>query len=104
MQFKYPFEFLASGQIAEVEQDSVDDVVGCVAVAILTEYGSRPEVPGYGLPDQVFSEVPLALDDIVHTVESLEPRAALLLTQMIDPNDPLSDIITAAVSVRSVGA
>lgn len=105
MHFDYPFSFSSLTKHAtEVEQDSIDDVINCVEVAILTDYGSRPEVPGYGLPDQVFDTLPLNLDDIATTVEGLEPRASLLLTQEIDPDDNLIARITAAVSIRSVGA
>lgn len=102
MHFNHPFEWHETKKHAiEVEQDTLEDVVNCVAVAILTELGYRPEVPTYGIPDPVFELQPVSLADLIAAVEALEPRAAILMDQIPDSTDPLIDRVTAVVSLRS---
>lgn len=99
--FDYPFIFSAQNKHAnEVEQDSIDDIANCVTVALATEVGSRPEIPTFGTPDQVFSLLPLSLGQLLQAVETSEPRASVLLSQSISQADPLVVQLTAAVTLR----
>lgn len=99
--FDFPFTLRTDNTAQTVVQDTLDDVVASVSVAILTIYSTRPEVPTYGVPDPVFELQPLVLHDLLAAVETLEPRAALLITQIPDSKDPLIDRISAVVSLRS---
>jgi phage baseplate assembly protein W len=71
----------ATGTYAEVEQDSVDDVAGCVEAVLLTRIGERDELPEFGTPDLAFLELPLDLGALVRLVEQWEPRAELLVEE-----------------------
>lgn len=71
---KIPFE-VNDGQVAVVEQDSIDDVTGCVFSVLATERGTRPELPEFGLADPTFRLGGVDLDELRDVVEEWEPRA-----------------------------
>lgn len=103
--FDFPFRFSnQSKHVAVVDQDSVDDVANCVMAAVITDFGSRDEVPTFGVPDQLFKLQPLSLEIIVNAVSEWENRAELVLTQQTDSRDSLVDNILAVVNVRRAAA
>src|SRR4029077_5826565 len=102
--FNFPFKFdNITGHAAEVEQDTLDDVVNCVEVAFLVEPGYRLEVPTFGVPSQVFNLQPLNLENMIQAVQLWEARAEMTLGQQIDPSDitKLTARVTALVSTRT---
>lgn len=84
--FSLPFRF-TNGQAAVNEQDTIDDIADCVEAVLRTPVGSRPEHPLFGIPDQVFQQRPLDVDDIARRVEAWEPRAKVLLEEDSDRFD-----------------
>src|SRR4051812_4496281 len=54
--FAFPFQFGPDLHAKSVEQDSDEDIMGCVESIVRTNIGQRIEVPDYGMPDQTFAE------------------------------------------------
>ena len=80
--FAFPFtRDPATGHAAEVEQDSIEDVTGCVQVVLITPRGWRVELPEFGTPDPTFSTPPAADIEVMRkAVSDWEPRAFLTVT------------------------
>lgn len=83
--FQFPFDFV-DGKAAEVEQDTMDDVAGCVAVILLYPRGFRESLPGFGRPDPTFT-APLNTERIRRAVSEWEPRAELTVEDNVDAFD-----------------
>lgn len=71
--FKMPFQF-DGARAAEVEQDTIEDVAGCVEVVLRTPRGHRDELPEFGTPDPTFTSPP-DIDSLRSAVAEWEPRA-----------------------------
>jgi hypothetical protein len=99
--FDFPFTFTTARHAGVEEQDSLDDVINCILVALLVEPGSRVEVSDFGVPDQVFENQPLNLPLIISSVELYEQRAEQTMSQAPDRLDPLIARIQDIVSLRS---
>lgn len=86
--FAYPVRFGVGGSIATVEQNSVEDVMNCVAAACKTERGSRLYVPGFGIDDPTFEEVPLDTTTLLAQIRESEPRSNNIadetITELVD--------------------
>lgn len=67
---------------AQVEQDTVDDVVQCVGVIVRTPVGAREVLPEFGIPDMTFDAATIA--DLEDAVGLWEPRA------VVDADEELS--------------
>jgi phage baseplate assembly protein W len=103
-QLAYPLRIdPASGTFAVVEQDSVDDVAGCVEVVLRTRVGDRDELPEFGIPDLTFLELPLDLDDLVDMVSLWEPRAELLIEEAPQVLNDLTTRLQITVGVGEGG-
>lgn len=77
--FKFPFEF--DGQkFAEVEQDTFDDVAGCVQVVLRTPLGFRDALPEFGTPNPTF-KAPPSVEAQRRAVAEWEPRAQATVTE-----------------------
>ena len=76
--FALPFRLGANGHAAVVEQDSVEDVAACVEAALSTQPGERDGLPGFGVPEATFEQLPLDLDAITDVLAASEPRARLI--------------------------
>lgn len=77
--FAWPFS-VVDGDIATVEQDSLEQIEQCVEVILRTPVGSRIDAPGFGRPDELFEQLgpePSA-EAFVAAVERDEPRIRLL--------------------------
>jgi phage baseplate assembly protein W len=68
-----PIKVTASGRLATVEQDSVDDISQSVALLIDTRPGDRRSVEEYGIPDPVFGGVDV--DEVTELILEWEDRA-----------------------------
>lgn len=86
---------LGAGGLRVVEQDSLDDVAGCVYALIATERGSRLESPAYGVSDPTFEQLPLELDEWLEQIATFEPRADVTTGQDIED---LVDRVVVGVS------
>jgi phage baseplate assembly protein W len=75
---------ITDGRIAQIEQDSEEEIAQCVSAVLRTELGQRIELPSYGLADQAFTEGGADLDAIRSAVEEFEPRAETLTTEAFD--------------------
>jgi phage baseplate assembly protein W len=78
--FAFPARFDASGHLATVEQDSLDDVAACVEATLRTRVGERVELPQFGVFDLAFRQQPVPLEQLVAQVVAWEPRAQRLAT------------------------
>jgi hypothetical protein len=96
--FVYPLRIDGSGHIATVEQDSVDDILSCVYIALKTPRGSRPYVPNFGVDDFTFSKGLVSLTDIQTQIQESEPRADISMSEKI--NDLIQTVV---VGVGNVG-
>lgn len=87
-----------TGHLAEVEQDSPDDLVACVEVVCRTVIGERDEHPDLGITELALSRIPVDLDRLTNEIVSSEPRARVLLAQ-----DPALFDETVQTVVAQVG-
>lgn len=79
--FRVPFGWSEDGtHVAEVEQDSIADVAGCVEVILRTPRGSREELPEFGTPSPVFT-APFKIDGARRAVAEWEPRAQVTIEE-----------------------
>src|SRR5690606_19293544 len=76
---------LVNGQLAQVEQGSIEDVHGCVIALIHTPLGARPLAPDVGVPDPTFT-AGVDPDELTGRLERDEPRARVTVTS--EPTGP----------------
>ena len=89
-----PFR-IVNGEIAVVEQDSVEDIEQCVEAVLRTILGSRLlDAPDFGVPDETFvQQTPNPSAEIYITaVEAQEPRARVLGTARLE--ELVSKVVT----------
>jgi len=84
----------------EVEQDTNDDVFNCVVAIVRTHEGFRPEVPEFGLPDQVFLLQPLDTDALQTDITIQEERAQVLIETLPTFMDDLEVHLKVQASKR----
>lgn len=98
--FQIPLR-IADGSAVVVEQDSSDDVVGCVFSVLSYTTGSRIEMPEFGRPDFTFGQPGEdRLTPMRAAVARWEMRAQAVLGE--DLNRLIEDFITALTA--AVGA
>lgn len=83
--FKYPFQ-IDGTKVAEVEQDSMADVAGCVEVILRTPHGHRDYLPEFGTPDPTFT-APFDPERLRRAVNDWEPRAEVTVEHGRDAFD-----------------
>lgn len=78
----WPLRLTATGKIAVVDQDTIDDVRKCVRVLLHTPLGARSLAPAVGVPDPTFTAGidPAGLRKRLEHPEFGEPRAAIRVT------------------------
>lgn len=81
--FTYPFTFEAS-RATTVEQDSDEDIMNCIVVALLTPRGSRMFVPGFGIDDPTFTNQKPTL---LNQLQESEPRATVNMIEGLVDSD-----------------
>jgi len=95
---KFPPQLASDGHLQAVEQDSYDDILGCVYVALKTQLGTRLYVPDFGITDYTFIQAPIPNPQLYSEIRSSEPRATVDLSEQVD------DLIeTVVVGVNNVG-
>jgi phage baseplate assembly protein W len=103
--FAYPFRLERHGpgsQPVVVEQDSLDDVLNCVEIAMLTQIGERVDMPSFGIDDPTFQQQPIDVNLIGNQVAAHEPRAEMAATQHPDALDVRIARVVAEVSTGEV--
>ena len=95
-----PLTFLAGGAggMDMNEQDTLDDVYDCVQAIIRCPEGYRPELPGFGIADQTFTENTIDLELIADKVRTWEPRSDVIYEQTLTGFGLLEDLVKARVS------
>ena len=97
--FAYPFRWGQNGHALEVEQDTPEDIAGCVECLLRTPRGHRPDNPDFGLPDVVFAS-PLRMGLIEGAISEGEPRAQVNVSDVtaeIGDTDQLIAYIKAEI-------
>jgi phage baseplate assembly protein W len=85
--------------MATVEQDTPEDVAQCVEVLLMTETGSRVEVPEYGVDPWVFRRPDRTA--VVAACERWEPRAKVGLSVVQGVGwDEMVEAVTAETRVK----
>lgn len=74
--FALPFR-LVDGAPAVTEQDSFEEIHDCASAIARTELGFRLEAPGFGVPDQAFTDNRNSAAVIAAAIEQSEPRTRL---------------------------
>lgn len=87
--------------LAEVEQDSLDDIAARVAVVCSTLIGERDAHPDFGISDLAVSRNPVDLDALHEQILDSEPSASVLLEQ--DPERFDEVVQTVVVNVDRAG-
>lgn len=95
----FPFRF-ENGSAAVVEQDTVEDVAQCVELIVRTTYGSRIELPEFGVTDQTFRTT-VDRHALLAQIERWEPRASALVSDAPSVVDVLLREAEIRVAVRS---
>jgi phage baseplate assembly protein W len=98
--FALPFRFQTPAA-AVVEQDSLDEIAGCVLAILACPLGFRVELPDFGVPDLTFEQQPVDTASVRALVEEWEPRAGVLFSQHPNALDVAIARLEALVSVRT---
>jgi len=101
--FDLPLRFdPGQSRMAEVEQESVEEILACVLAVMLCERGFRVDVPEFGIDDPTFDPV-VDTDLLRSQIELWEPRAQLALGQRRDELDQLIARVQMRLQVRTEG-
>lgn len=95
-----PYRIVAGSPVV-VEQDTLDDIAGCVETILRFPKGSRLELPDFGLPDQTFRERGVDVDAVRSTLERWEPRAGVLVEQDDQALAEMVAAVTVSVSTAN---
>jgi phage baseplate assembly protein W len=105
--FKYPFRLIrgAAGTVAPevVEQDTADEVLDCVEIALLTVVGERVDMPTFGIDPPVFQQQPIDMNIVGAQISAHEPRAEFAAEQHPDELDIRIARVTAEFRSREEG-
>lgn len=97
--FALPFR-VETSSIAQVAQDSEDDINYCVECVVRYHPGERTMLPQFGIRDLAFHVQPLDGADLIAQIALQEPRAQTYVSS--DPNkyDALWEMVTLGVAVQ----
>lgn len=90
---------VSAGGYSSVQQDTTDELAVCVRTILSFELGSRVERPEFGIADPTFQQRPLDLFDVEQAIDMYEPRAAVSVTEVPDPTDPLATTVRVDVAM-----
>lgn len=80
--FAHPFRIGQS--VAVVDQDTDEEILGCVWAICSTEIESRDEVPEFGVEDLAFRAEGEVTQEVVEAVREWEPRVEADATTEIE--------------------
>jgi phage baseplate assembly protein W len=91
-----PFR-IVNGEIAVVEQDSIEDIEQCVEAVLRTIVGTRIDAPDFGVPDESFvQQTPNPSAEVyIASIEAQEPRARVLGTARLE------ELVTKVVTIET---
>jgi phage baseplate assembly protein W len=92
-----PFTITKQG-VETVEQDSVEEIAGCVYNICVCPQGFRGDQPSFGRPPVEFGSVPLNLAPLEAAIEEWEPRADLTITDQAEAMNAALRDVTIEVS------
>jgi phage baseplate assembly protein W len=94
-----PLRF-TSDRYVSVQQDTLDEVVTCVACITMFPLGYRDDRPDFGITPLELSDRPLDTLDVEQAIEAYEPRADVQVVELpYDPSDPLAARVRVEVDV-----
>ena len=91
----YPPQVGGDGHLSTVEQDSEQDILGCVTIACMTPLGTRLYVPTFGISDYTFDQAPVPVEQLMQEIQTSEPRATGDVTVQVQD---LVETVVAGVS------
>jgi len=74
---------IVNARYLTVEQDTDEEVAGCVRNIVAFERGYRVEDPAFGIRDPTFTTMPVDTADIAEALEMYEERAQVKIYQEI---------------------
>lgn len=92
-----PFRF-ENGEMAVVDQDSVDDYKNQVLAVVLCPLGFRAELPEFGIPEPEFSRIPLDRTGIQDAVDEWVPNAHVDTAEQLDAFDEAVSHLTITLN------
>lgn len=99
--FAFPFHIQGSS-FAEVEQDTVEDVVAGVALVLAYRPGEREMLPEFGVPEPVFDVQPVEIGELRDAILRWEPRAATDFGLSADSLDGLIQHVILQTSTHEI--
>lgn len=96
----YPFRWGPTGNAAELEQDTLDEITNCVEVVVRTSVGDLVDQPDMGITDPLFKRIPNVVQ-LSSQINQWEPRADIQLDTFFDTVDTLIRYITLQIATRS---
>jgi phage baseplate assembly protein W len=103
--FRLPFQWgPAQGGLAaqEVEQESIDEIGGCVEAVLRTVAGQRTTLLDFGRPELEFNTQPeVVRAQLAAAILEWEPRVESLISAYPDDSDPEVQIIQALIAPTS---
>lgn len=97
--FSYPFRFGSGADKHALvnEQGTDEDIIDCVIAICKTPTGFRLDLPDFGVPELLFDEMPLRIDDVETALEKWEERASYRVTTEPHFRERLSAILSIYV-------
>lgn len=101
--FRYPFRFSAGTDKHALvnQQGTEDEIMDCVTAVLKTPIGFRDDLPDFGIPDEVFQEQPLRVEDVHTSLDQWEPRAAYRVLTDVNYREQLTARIEVEVQTRA---
>jgi len=72
--FNVPVSMTNSG-ITVVDQDALEEIVANITTIVLCPVGACQQLPNFGRPEVLFSQEPIEVDELISSIQELEPRA-----------------------------
>ena len=94
-----PLTLGPNGSFNTIQQDTIEEVAQSVEVILGTPLGSRLQVPGFGVPDPVLTELSPSAHQIQQVIAQWEPRA--LTAVSITNNSAGTTQISVAVELAN---
>jgi hypothetical protein len=87
--FAFPFQ-IRGGRAKVREQDDPDQIMDAAIGVVGTVIGTRTDLPGFGVPEQIFH---VNTDEIRAALDQWEPRASYVITATPDAIERMKTII-----------
>lgn len=98
--FTLPLRLDRTG-FAVAEQDTPEEIAGCIWAILLCPQGFRAELPEFGIDDPTFSQGAPDIEEIADAVAEWEARAQAAVTTTPDAFDALVAHVHVRLGLRS---